>query len=460
MYEGTEAKVGGRLIRKDESKERITKIGKILRKCKLDELPQLINVIKGEMNLVGPRPMRPALLESYLKDYPDYTKRFAVKPGITGLAQINGGYYIHPRDKLQYDFLYIQNQGFGLDCQIIATTVYLVLKKGLPKWLYRFLVKLRYGLAKLKERRIPSFVPLYLREFSGESDLAILAQQQIPKTIQQLKRLARNGYRHNSEAFYCLGLAYTMNNQQDKAVNALKQAIKLNPDYVKPYYQLGALFYRQEQYNEAINYLKRANILAPQDADILSLLGLCYAALEFPEKAKEYWAKAAAIDATYKEKRPHPKSEQVILLGNHIPIDKLIVCLKKAVVEHPESPKLHYMLGLACIHQDEIDAAIQAFSAALAIRPSYLEAKINLGSCLSKKGDCEAAIQTFETIFQEKPDDAEVQMHLGMLYAQNGDNDRAVMAFKEALRINPQLQAARIQFKLLNHQLGWASDVI
>ena len=330
-----------------------------------------------------------------------------------------------------------------------------MLKKGFPKRLYRFLVKLRYSPAKLKER-LASLVPLYPSGFSA----ILLAQQQISKAIQQLERLTRNVYCHHSEAFYCLGLAHTMNNQENEPVKALKQAIKLNPDDVRPYYQLGVLFYRQEEYKKAINILEKASILASQNTDSLSIPGLCYAALGFSEKAGEYWVKAAAIEPTHKEKRNLPKSDQVILLGNHIPLDELISCLKEEIAEYPEYPELHDMLGVAYVHQGEMDAAIQAFSAALDIRPSYLEAMINLGSCLSKKGDHEAAIKTFETVLREKPDDADVQMQLGELYAQNGNQNRAMMAFKEALHINPKLQTARMQFNLLKHQLGWENDVI
>ena len=77
MYEGTEGKVGARLVSPDE--ECITKVGKIMRSFKLDELPQFINVIKGDMNLVGPRPLRLELYKKYVKEYPKYTERFKVK---------------------------------------------------------------------------------------------------------------------------------------------------------------------------------------------------------------------------------------------------------------------------------------------------------------------------------------------------------------------------------------------
>jgi hypothetical protein len=99
-----------------------------LKRTKIDELPQLVNVLKGEMNVVGPRPIRPIFLEQLCDDIPRYPIRFAVKPGMTGLAQVRGGYFTHPRDKLRYDLLYIRNRSLLLDLKLIALTFV-----GIPK---------------------------------------------------------------------------------------------------------------------------------------------------------------------------------------------------------------------------------------------------------------------------------------------------------------------------------------
>ena len=106
--------------------KRITKLGKGLRKLSLDELPQLINVIKGEMSLVGPRP----LLIQYLELYTDeQIRRHEVLPGITGLAQVNGRNNLTWSEKFNYDVYYVDNWTFGLDIKILFKTVYKVLKK-------------------------------------------------------------------------------------------------------------------------------------------------------------------------------------------------------------------------------------------------------------------------------------------------------------------------------------------
>ena len=105
--------------------DRLTKLGKFVRKTSLDELPQLINVLKGDMSLIGPRP----LLPEYLPLYNDnQKKRHFVKPGITGWAQVNGRNAISWTKKFEYDVWYVENMGFILDLKIIALTVLKVLK--------------------------------------------------------------------------------------------------------------------------------------------------------------------------------------------------------------------------------------------------------------------------------------------------------------------------------------------
>lgn len=105
--------------------ERLTKIGKFIRKTSLDEIPQLLNVIKGEMSLVGPRP----LLPSYLDLYNDFQKRRnEVKPGITGWAQINGRNHISWEEKFKYDVWYVDHISFWLDFKILIITILKVIK--------------------------------------------------------------------------------------------------------------------------------------------------------------------------------------------------------------------------------------------------------------------------------------------------------------------------------------------
>jgi sugar transferase EpsL len=120
--------VHGQLI---SDADRLTPLGQVLRSTSLDELPELINVIRGEMSLVGPRP----LLMQYLDRYtPEQTRRHDVKPGITGWAQINGRNAASWEHKFQSDIWYVENQSFWLDLKILALTPWKTLKReGISK---------------------------------------------------------------------------------------------------------------------------------------------------------------------------------------------------------------------------------------------------------------------------------------------------------------------------------------
>ena len=113
-----------------QNDSRITKVGRFLRKIRLDELPQLINILKGEMSFVGPRAERPEFHQMLVKEIPFYEKRYLVKPGLTGWAQINytyGSSVEDTKEKLAYDFYYIKNRSFIFDIGIILKTVNIVL---------------------------------------------------------------------------------------------------------------------------------------------------------------------------------------------------------------------------------------------------------------------------------------------------------------------------------------------
>ena len=102
---------------------RITKVGNVIRKYRLDELPQVFNILSGEMSFVGPRPERVEHVELYCKELPEFKYRMKVKAGLTGYAQIFGKYNSSAFDKLRLDLLYIENQSFGLDLRLIMLTV-------------------------------------------------------------------------------------------------------------------------------------------------------------------------------------------------------------------------------------------------------------------------------------------------------------------------------------------------
>ena len=112
-----------------ENDPRITPMGRILRRARLDELPQLYNVLRGEMSLVGPRPERPEFVRQFLEEIPEYRYRYLMRPGITGLAQVRSRYSTTVDDKLRYDLDYIVNYSLLLDLKIVMETFPTVFSK-------------------------------------------------------------------------------------------------------------------------------------------------------------------------------------------------------------------------------------------------------------------------------------------------------------------------------------------
>ena len=105
---------------------RVTLFGKFIRRSRIDELPQLWNVIKGEMSLIGPRPESEVFYKEFEKDIPNFRDRLKVKPGLTGWAQVNGGYDISPKEKFKLDLYYIDNIGPKLETEIFFRTIKVV----------------------------------------------------------------------------------------------------------------------------------------------------------------------------------------------------------------------------------------------------------------------------------------------------------------------------------------------
>ncbi|GEP25069.1 MULTISPECIES: sugar transferase [Lentilactobacillus] len=105
---------------------RVTRVGKIIRRTRIDELPQLFSVLKGDLSLIGPRPERPNFTEEFSHKYPGFEKRLRIKPGLSGYAQINGGYDIDPGQKAKLDCYYINHLSFWIDVKIFISTIKII----------------------------------------------------------------------------------------------------------------------------------------------------------------------------------------------------------------------------------------------------------------------------------------------------------------------------------------------
>ncbi|MBY0587030.1 sugar transferase [bacterium] len=129
MVADAEKKSGAVLAQKNDP--RVTKVGRIMRVLRIDEIPQILNILQGDMSIIGPRPERPEFQNIYAETIPWYSLRSLHKPGLTGLAQVSGDYHTSAQRKLLYDVTYLANMGPVLDMKIMAATVMTVLtKKG------------------------------------------------------------------------------------------------------------------------------------------------------------------------------------------------------------------------------------------------------------------------------------------------------------------------------------------
>lgn len=128
MVENAEELSGPTLAQ--DSDPRITKTGRLLRATRMDELPQLFNILNGDMSIVGPRPERPFFVDQFTEEMPEYRLRHSVKAGLTGYAQVHGKYNTTVRDKLKYDLLYVNSYSLTLDIKLIMQTLNILLRKS------------------------------------------------------------------------------------------------------------------------------------------------------------------------------------------------------------------------------------------------------------------------------------------------------------------------------------------
>ncbi|GGH37366.1 sugar transferase [Paenibacillus segetis] len=135
MVDNAEAGTGPVLA--GEQDARITRLGQFIRATRIDELPQLFNVLLGDMSMVGPRPERGYFVEQFKEELPHYTYRLMVKPGLTGYAQVMANYSTIPCDKLRYDLMYIKRYSFLLDLKILFQTIRVVLQREQSKGINR-----------------------------------------------------------------------------------------------------------------------------------------------------------------------------------------------------------------------------------------------------------------------------------------------------------------------------------
>lgn len=140
MRNDAEAKTGAVWAQKNDP--RVTAVGRFMRKTRIDELPQFWNCLKGDMSMIGPRPERPELTEKFYKQWPEFPQRLRIIPGITGYAQVNGGYDLKPNEKCKLDNYYIEHYSLWQDCKIAFETFKIIFTGDGARWVQIIYTKL------------------------------------------------------------------------------------------------------------------------------------------------------------------------------------------------------------------------------------------------------------------------------------------------------------------------------
>jgi lipopolysaccharide/colanic/teichoic acid biosynthesis glycosyltransferase len=146
-------KMSGAVLSSGKNDPRITKVGRFIRSCRIDEMPQLINIFLGDMSIVGPRPERPEIAAVYEKELPEFRLRLQAKAGLTGYAQVYGKYNTTPYDKLLMDLMYISCASLFMDLRIAIETLRILFDKESTEGLEDEGVTLQYSERKVERRR-------------------------------------------------------------------------------------------------------------------------------------------------------------------------------------------------------------------------------------------------------------------------------------------------------------------
>ena len=395
MCTDAEEKLGGRQIQKKDPY--ITRVGNILRRSKVDELPQLLNVIKGDMNLVGPRPLKTEILEEILQEFPHYVKRFEVKPGMTGLAQVSRGYYIKARNRVRYDIFYIQHRSLVFDIKIVAETVYLVFKRLLLAILHRFVFWVK-SKNKFNAKHESNLI-LQFRDLPANSLLIAYCQKHARRSIKNLEA-ALELSPPNPALHYYLGLAFSMVQEYEKAKIHLEKVPELNQDNLTPL--------------------------------------------------------SAVLVASYCELI---EGQAVIVDKPKVLKKSLLQYLELEIAVHPQFADLHNNLGLIYLGNRQYDAACSAFKQAVKINPNFAYALENLGDCYFELDDYTRALQSFEAASDvNENNDPKLPFKIGLTLAKLGNHAKAVEQFKHVLTLSPEFTEAKAHLKSCLNQLGWDTD--
>jgi lipopolysaccharide/colanic/teichoic acid biosynthesis glycosyltransferase/tetratricopeptide (TPR) repeat protein len=442
---GTEQKVGGGFLPPDQDFS--TPIGRFIRKTKIDEIPQLFNIILGDMNFVGPRPIRTVFYRELVTGIEDYKHRFCVKPGVTGLPHLLTPYKLPKSTQLKYDLWHIENRTLWIDTKILILTVVMIVSRVLPiRPLRNLFARMAYGPdddcsrafiplpRSLHDRREQTALETWasnnpgVPEFHYQLALFLSEQGYLDESIQKFKDALALDTRH-TKARIKLGYAYALDGQYEKAIAIFEEVVCDNVNYPDIFCTLGILWDLRGDHRRGMSYLRRALQLNPRyrDAQV--------SAASMVEKDSPGRAPAPGPE--------RPSLQSILFRKSCVELKydtegtQSLEDLERAVIENPGYADLHHRLGNRHADMGQWDRAIQCFERAIAINANYTFAHVGLGQCHACLDDCARAIACYDRAIAGSPHNPDLLYDMGVFHYHLGQLEQALDMFERAFREHP-----------------------
>jgi lipopolysaccharide/colanic/teichoic acid biosynthesis glycosyltransferase/Flp pilus assembly protein TadD len=447
---GTEQSVGGGFMANTE--DYATRIGTFIRKTKIDEIPQMFNVILGHMNFVGPRPIREVFYTELVTGISDYHQRFHVKPGMTGLAQLLTPYKTPNSQRLKYDLWYIDNRSTWLDTRIVLLTLIFCATQLLRLEIFRRLyARLAYGPdgdasrafiplpASLYDRRAHTALETWatnnpqVPEFHFQLALFLSEQGYLDESIQKFKDALALDSNH-TKARIKLGYALALDGQCERAIEVFESLVQDSVTYPDIFCTLGILYDLTGDQRRGLANLRRALQINPRYRDAqISTASL----LERQQSRDDGRVSHAPPDRPSLSSILFRKSCMELKYESEGTTN--LAELHEAVRKNPEYADLHYRLGNRLADAGNWSEAISAFGRALALNPRYTFAHVAVGqtyACLDEYG---RAIAAYDQAIASSPSNPDLHYDQGVFHYHLGHLERALDKFEHAYRLHPEI---------------------
>jgi lipopolysaccharide/colanic/teichoic acid biosynthesis glycosyltransferase/Flp pilus assembly protein TadD len=454
---GTEQAVGGGFLPTTESYA--TRIGTFIRKTKLDEVPQMFNVILGHMDFVGPRPVREVFYKELVTGIGEYNRRFSVKPGMTGLAQLLTPYKTPSSQRLKYDLWYIDNRSLWLSTKVVALTILFCLVQLLRvSALRRRFDRLAYGPdgdprrafislpRSLYDRREHAALETWasnnptIPEFHFQLALFLSEQGYLDESIQKFKEALALDQNHTRSQIK-LGYAYALDGRNEEAIQLFEELVQDNITYPDIFCTLGILHDLTGNQRRGLAYLRRALQINPRyrDAQIS-------AATVMERQSEGPVSNGNGANGNGRHRGQEQPNLQTLLFRKSCMELKYesegrmsLPELKGAVRRNPGFADLHYRLGNLHADESRWDDAISCFERALTINPRYTFAHVGLGQSRACSGDYQGAVAAYDRAIAISPEKPDLHYDQGVYHYHLGSLQKALDNFERAHGLHPEI---------------------